>query len=67
MGEEGDFSTGCSFKGGCHSPRLGVLTWSLTRDTLRAHSSLDTVHEKQNSSVRVWEEGREEGKRELKL
>lgn len=67
MGEEGNFSAGCSFKGGCHSPCLGVLTWSLTRDALRAHSSLDTVHEKQNSSVRVWEEGREEGKRELKL
>lgn len=64
---EGSFSAGCSIKRGCRSLRLGILTWSLTRDAFRAHSSLDTVHGKQNSSVRKWEERREEGKRELKL
>lgn len=47
--------------------RLGLLTWSLTRGALRAHSGFNTVRGEQNSSVREWEEGREEGKRELKL
>ena len=67
MGEEGNFSAGCSTKGRSCSPHLGLLTWSLTRDALRAHSGFDTVRGEQNSSVREWEEGREEGKRELKL
>ena len=43
-------------------PCLGLLTWSLTRGALRAHSGLDTVCAEQNSSVWGWEEG----KRELK-
>lgn len=49
------------------SPGLGILTWSLTRDALRARSGLDTVHDEQKSSVSEREEGREEGRRELKL
>lgn len=31
------------------SPGLGILTWSLTRDALRARSGLDTVHDEQKS------------------
>lgn len=65
MGEEGTFSAGCSIKGGCHPPRLSVLTWSLTRDALRAHSSLDTVHGKQKficQGVGGREGGREGGR-----
>lgn len=60
MGEEGNLS-----EGRVMLSLLGLLlTWSLTGDALKAHSGLDTVHSEQNSSVREWEEGRKEGKRE---